>query len=323
MLNRTTGRELLEYMEQENMKDPQIQLSFTEYAKRKSNVDLKIIASPEDPKVLNFLAKLYTSNFAPNIESKDIQVNMGYTILHCRECKTQGYTMSKDNCLSGGRYCLKPIDGADRSIGGEVLLVQAIKNNCTEKILRESNRMKDLMEYYWGLNTSCIKSFSPRCPNSILTKLGIKDKVFKCIKNSFIPIGNRDRPSDYQPKISLEDNEILIDQKAKFNEIENYNNFPMIQVNGWIFHGDVEYNQIMHFICNHINDNLGGCYTMIERYSEGGSSFKWISFFIVVALVVGAIVYCRKNLKLKFRNELSYHIDKSVSNYLQRNGTDL
>lgn len=323
MLNKTTGRQLLDYMEQENMRDPHIEVKFTDFAKQKSNVDIKIIASPEDPKVLDFLANLYTSKFGSLVISKTIDVEMSYTILHCKSCEKQGYTMSKEDCLSGGRYCMKGIEGDNTSVGGEVLLIQAIKNNCTEKVLREKNRIKDMMEYYWVFNSSCLRSFSPKCSNSILSKLGIKDEVFSCIKNSFISITSTESLSNPDPKITLEDNIILRNQKDRFNQIENYNNFPMVKINGWIFHGDTDYNQIMHFVCNHINDELEGCYTMVNRYSQGGSSFKYFAFIIVTLLVVVSIFYCRHNLKLKFKNELSYHIDKSVSNYLQRTGTDL
>lgn len=325
MLNKTTGSELLAYMEQENTKDPHILVRFTEFAKRKSNVDLQIITSPDDQKVMNFLASLYGSKFAQSVVSNDIKVNLGYTVLHCGNCQEQGYTMPKDNCLSGGRYCMKSVEFGDESVNGETMLIQALKNNCTEKILLEgpNKRIHALMEYYWTFNASCIKSFSPRCSNKILTKLGIKDEVFKCIKNSFIQLGSTERPADYDPKIGLEDNQILQGQQKSYNQIENYSNFPMVKINGWIFHGDVDYNQIMHFVCGHINDNLPGCYTLVDRYSEGGSAFKWISFFIILALVGGGIWYCHIHLKLKFRNELSYQIDRSVSSFLERTGTDL
>lgn len=325
MINKDMGLQLIDYIDQENMRDPLIEVGFAEFAKGKANVDLRIVASPEDPKVMNFLAEIYSSKFTNDLINNKVTVALDYTILHCSSCKEQGYTMRKDNCLSGGRYCMKSLRDGEDEIGGEVLLIQALKNNCTEKILREKNEGPNhlmVMHYYWVFNMSCMKSFSPQCSNAILSRLRVKDQVFKCIKDSFIPM-TKEGPASNEPKISLDDNSILKEMETNFKSIENYNSFPLVKINGWLYRGDIDYNQIMNFVCSHIKPDLEGCYTLVDRYSEGGSAFKWIAFLILLSLVIGAIVYCRIQLKKKFRNELSYQIDQSVSSFLQRTGTDL
>ena len=117
-------------MGQEKTEDPKLEISFIDFAKRSPQINLSIIASPDDLKVMDFLGELYQSRFTKDLYSETIRVKLGYTILHCSSCEEKGYNMRKENCLSGGRYCMRPTN--NNAVTGEVMLIQAVKNLCTD-----------------------------------------------------------------------------------------------------------------------------------------------------------------------------------------------
>ena len=255
MLNNIDGEKLITMMLQDTSDDdPMINIQFTELARTSKTVNLKFITGPDDHNVLNMIGKLADSQFLPDLLNKNIEVDLGYTILHCSTCEERGYTSRKDDCLSGGRYCMKSLPG--KNIGGEVMLVQTIKNICAERILKASRKDIGVWEYYWSFAEACLKSFDPKCSNAILTKLNIKKEVFECINKSFIKMTSKGDAQTPSPNIVLEDNTILKDQKSNFDKIKNYNKFPMLKINDWIYNGDIDYNQVMSFICYHIKSDL-------------------------------------------------------------------
>ena len=252
-----------------------------------------------------------------------MKIERKYTMMHCSACEERGYTMARDDCLSGGRYCMKSTLFDD--MAGEVMLVQVLKNKCTEQVLNELKRPQDIWNYYWTANRSCVTDFIPQCFNTILQKLEIKDRVFKCIKDSFEKTAETNDTSG-EPKILLQENKLLRKEKADFSKIEHYSNFPLLKINGMIFYGSLTYKEVMGFVCSHVRDNLNGCSAFNKIVTEKGSNtaFKWFAIIFVIVIFGVIIEVCRRALKHKFEGELSHQIDKSISSFLERTGgTDL
>ena len=285
-----------------------------------------MVISPDDKQATHFLADLYSSTFTQDIKAGNIAIDIAYSMLHCAACEERGFTMAKENCLSGGRYCMKSSRLMDLS--GEVMLVQTIKNICAEVELEKRGQEDKIGEYWWTFNSSCVEEMRPECSNAILKKLGIKNEVFACIKNSFEDSARKLDSNISQPKILLQDNSILRREMMSFSKIENYAHFPMVKVNGMIFYGPTRFRAVMGFICTHVNDNLKGCESGIGLPREivlnkPSQAFKYAAIFVVVLAVSMVLFVCRNKLKAKFDADLAYKIDQSVSEYLKRTGSDL
>jgi len=300
-----------------------IEIGFLSYAMSRSSVSLQFTFSPEDRKVSSFFSSLYESSFTNDIRKNLLAVDRKYTMLHCSACEERGYTMIQPDCLSGGRYCMRSPNYF--LLTGEVMLIQTLKNKCTETILENANRRSAIWEYYWTLNASCINDFDPKCVNTILRKLNIKDEVFDCVKRSFI---KEVQTEEIEPRILLQDNEILRREMSDFSKVEHYVNFPMLKINDIIYNGPLDFKQIMNFICLHVNDKLVGCkeFFIVKELEVEGTKPVYKIFFIVISiLIIGvAIEFCKRYLKRKYEGEISYKIDQSVSSFLEKTGgTDL
>ena len=210
-------------------------------------------------------------------------------------------------------------------ISGEVMLVQTLKNKCTEAILKDKNQQNKIREYYWRFNNSCIATFSPKCINAVLKSLGIKKEVFDCVKSSFIRSTLIDPKADpvqrNEPLILLDDNTLLATEMKVFKAIENYADFPLLKINGVIFYGQVTFREVAEFMCRHVKKDLKGCEEIeeIEVVSEG-RAFRWFALILVIGVFGTIVEVCRRALKKKMESELAYKIDQSVSNFLERSG---
>ena len=327
LVNKTTGDTLRLMLSQVSVEDahPEIEVEFTQMATHQKQVNLQIIGGPDDEKLMDLLARLYNSSFTSDVEAGSLSVTLNYQVLHCAACEQNHFKTHKEDCLSGGRYCMRPAE--DRQTGGETLLVQGLKNVCAEEVLRREGRIKALMEYYWVFNQSCIELLLPRCTNAILKKLAIKDEVMRCVNDSFLSMTDDETKKVNEkkggPNILLQDNAILKKQKKAFSKVQYFNRFPMAKVNGWIYNGDLEFGQLLGFVCLHIKPDLNGCQAVVQFEGEDGAFFKWM-VFLVLSVVFAAVIYiCKTRLKHKFKSELAYQIDQSVNSYLQRTGVDL
>jgi len=210
-------------------------------------------------------------------------------------------------------------------ISGEVMLIQTLKNKCTEAILKDRNQQHKIREYYWRFNNSCIETFSPKCVNAVLKALGIKKEVFDCVKSSFIRSTLVDPKADPMPRteplILLDDNTLLASEMTMFKAIENYADFPLLKINGVNFYGQLTFKDVAEFMCRHVKKDLRGCEDVqeIEVVSEG-KAFRWFALILVVGVFGTVVELCRRALKKKMEGELAYKIDQSVSNFLERSG---
>jgi hypothetical protein len=311
--------------EDEKYLDSKVQINFIDFVQKTKSVELELVHTPENPVAVKFLADLFESKFSKDIGSK-INLNLRYAMMHCAKCQEQGYKLPKSDCLSGGRYCWKGIPEVPHS--GEVVLVQMIKNMCVSSVLKDRQRAEDIGNYYWLYHKNCMTDLDPKCSNSILKSLGIKDLVFDCISESFeqsaLQKGTRKSST---PNIVLQDNKLLREEKERFKKIEHYAHFPLLKVNGMVYSAPITFGSVLGFVCTHINDGLEGCNEMVKVeevvVSTSSRTFEWIFFTIILGAVVGLIVVCRNQLRRKFDSELSYKIDQSITQYLQRTGTEL
>jgi hypothetical protein len=324
LINKRVGVKLRDAVQAEKLAETHLSINFLDLVSKNSNVDLEVTYSPEDPQIARFFADFYVSKFASDSR---ISIGRKYTMLHCSSCAEQGFTMAKENCLSGGRYCMKSSINDD--ITGEVMLVQTLKNKCTEAILQDRNQQNKIREYYWRFNNSCIETFSPKCINAILKALGIKKEVFDCVKSSFIRSTLIDPKADpvqrTEPLILLDDNTLLATEMKSFKAIENYADFPLLKINGVIYYGQISFKEVAEFMCRHVKKDLKGCEDVqeIEVFSEG-KAFRWFALILVIGVFGTVMELCRRALKKKMEGELAYKIDQSVSNFLERSGgTDL
>jgi hypothetical protein len=329
VISHTTGQTLIDVTKQASSEDQnwhmksKIEIDFLAYASRKKVVSLEMTFSPEMSSATKFLSDLYESSFAQDLDN-DLELSLHYPVMHCDKCKENGYKTPKRDCLSGGRYCWKA--NSDSEHGGEIILVQALKNMCTETTLSVKDRRKELGDYYWMYHQNCMEQFTPECPNAILSKLGIKEDVFNCITSSFYSDISRSQDTIVRkhPNIYLQDNYLLRLEKSNFNKIQHYAHFPLVSINDVVYYGPITFRSILGFICRHINDGLKGCSEFITeddvKIQRNKGLFEASFIGLVVLFVLVAIYICKKKLRRKFDSELAYKIDQSVTEYLQKSG---
>lgn len=89
----------------------------------------------------------------------------------------------------------------------------------------------------------------------------------------------------------------------------------MLKVNGLVYHGELNWNNVMHWVCS---DLLSG-----DIRCEGSNAFQtkllWLSSVVCMFLLFFAatIIICKRRLRDKMENELSTQIDQSIKLYLQ------
>ena len=141
-INKKDGMRIRDAVDAEKLSETTISINFLSPIQNANGVNLEIVYSPDDPSMANFFAEYSTHRLATDAS---VSIMRKYTMLHCSSCAEQGFTMAKENCLSGGRYCMKST--TDEGITGEVMLVQTLKNICAEKTLLSNNR-KGILKYY-------------------------------------------------------------------------------------------------------------------------------------------------------------------------------
>lgn len=315
LIDKSVSDLILNVLNAQNQGPTKLRLSFQKFAQQNSSVNLEITYNPDNMFSSRLLADLYSSPFLSDMNLGKLKIDHKYVILGCTACEEKKYTLQKENCLSGGRYCQRSTRSGD--ISGEVLLIQILKNHCVEGALKLDFKTK--AQYHWLANGVCVKDFNPKCFNKVLTKLGIKDQVFKCINSSF-ELG----PSK-SLNIGLNENRVLANYKREFEVVSHFSMFPLIKINGIVFYGEATYKEIMTFVCRHLNSKLGGCATTFGKdttidVEAKGSGLKFVIILFVVLGVAGLIEYCRRHLKKRFESQMTYQIDKSVSEYLDRTG---
>lgn len=304
-----------------------IEIDFMAYVKRKKTVQIEMIYSPDQHSAMKFLADVAESSF-DGILDDGIEINLGIAMMTCEKCKEKGYKTPMPNCLSGGRYCWKA--ETEKTQGGEVVLIQAIKNLCVNTILSIKERRHEMGDYYWLFYKNCMEDFRPECSNKILSKMGIKEDVFKCITTSFYrTVQKEDHNLQMKhPNIFLQDNFLLKMEKQRFNKVEHYAHFPLVKINDVMYYGPISFSSIFGFICNHINDELEGCKQFITEEEKtihrNNRLFEASILSLIVLLCLASAFVCRKKLKRKFDTDLAYKVEQSVTEYLQKNpGTEL
>ena len=332
LLSKQTGDILINIAKQAREEDKnwhirsRIEIDFMSFVQKTKKVSLEMTFSPDQPTGTKLLADIAESPFVQDL-GKNLEIRLNYAMMRCDKCKKDGFKTPKSNCLSGGKYCWT--SETDKSMGGEVVLVQSLKHICTDIVLGDGSKTKELYDYYWLFHKNCGLSIDQTCTNSILKTLGIKDDVFKCVTSSFYKNFNRAEHNFEMkhPNIFLQENSLLHLEKEKFNKIEHYAHFPLIKVNEVIYYGQINYGSVFGYICNHINSDLAGCGPLMTtseiQISRNSRLFENTVIALIVLLVIVGIVVCRTTLKRKFESELSYKIDKSVNEFLQKTGTEL
>lgn len=285
-----------------------------------SNISLQITAPADHLDTYSLLRDLYESDFALDFEEGRLHIDLDYTLLHCDSCKQRGYTSSHPNCLAGGRYCLAPTT-SELSAGhifGRILI-----NKCVERLLNatsdEGLARRKMMEYYWTLRSGCLPEDKQICTLALLDqRLGnITEQVKACVKDSFI---SQQDAEGHSVDMKLLDNSILMNTSAKFSKVKSFGTFPLIQVNGLVFTGQLTLSDLKSFLCGHLRGTLKGC---VERKEvlvagSGANAYKIAVVVFNGFLAIAVIVFCKQKLQHKFRNELTYKLDETVSSYLSR-----
>lgn len=328
IINHSDGQAMIDITEQAQSNDrhwhtkSKIEVDFLEYAKRGSKVNLELVFSPDSREALKFLADTYSSAFSKDL-GKKLNIQLRYSLLHCADCKKEGHKLPRNDCLSGGRYCMKST--SFENLNGQTMLIQTIKNMCTESVLAVKGREAELATYFYLFNANCIDTFSATCANSILTKLGIKEAVFDCLYGSFINHANRAElmtRSTKNPNVMLQDNVFLKQEMTHFKKIEHYAHFPLIKVNGIHFYGPISYYSVFGFICRHIDDSYEGCssiFTEEEIIIYRNNRIFQLSIAGIIGLaVISTMFLCRRQMVKKFDTDLAYKVDQSVTEFLHK-----
>lgn len=316
LIDRAIGQNL-HYFLQSQLKDPiRLSLSFKKFAQQNSTINLQITYNPDNMFSAGLLTALYSSPFLSDMNAGRLQVDHKYVILHCTACEEKKYTFQQENCLSGGRYCQR--SSRSSQISGEVMLVHALKNHCVDSRSLDLS-LKVRANYHWLVNSVCVKDFNPKCTNKVLSKLGIKEQVFRCVNSSF-DIG----PSK-SLNIGLNENRVLSSYKRDFDTVSHFSMFPLVKVNGIIFYGEGTFKEVMTFVCRHLNSKLVGCATVFGEDKKidvevSGSGLKIVIILFVILSVAGLIEFCRRKLKKGFEAQMSHQIDESVNEYLEKTG---
>jgi hypothetical protein len=217
----------------------------------------------------------------------------------------------KENCLSGGRYCALPSrDG----LKGEKVLMQNLYHICVEKYAKKKDQMLIWGEYLYQFDKVCAKDMELTCTKKLLKKLKVTDKIEKCVSDSIDQKGK-------SPRIFLDDNKLLKEQKEKFEAVKNFNRFPLLKINDIVYYGRLDTKNVMSFICRHVRDNLTGCVDYVTKIEEK----KGHGFTIFVTIVVGVIFLwlfnkCRISLRMRFENEMNLQVDQSINKFLAKTG---
>lgn len=274
-----------------------------------------------------FLRDFYNSDFTIDMIEDKMHIDLDYSMLHCESCARQGYQIHHENCVSGGRYCLRPSQGPQGKSFLSVfdLFGRILINKCVEKILKDSlpleQAKKKIFEYYWTLAEGCLPEDKPRCTQALLEKRIQAESFSKasaCVRESFVKQKDKD---GQEVEMELLDNTILADQRAKFEKVKDLGNFPLVQINDIVFNGPLDYHELGTYICNHLSSSFRGCYDLNRKeklVNGAGTFFRVIIVISIGLLVLASLMLCKRHLKERYQRELNYKVNQTIDSYMSR-----
>ena len=161
-----------------------------------------------------------------------------YALWFCPACKDTNYTLSTENCLSNGRYCLP--DGESKNLKN-VLGREVVYEDLTQLCLFTLDQQK-WWDYIEGFYNYCFVNKEAnlslkQCSEYVYTRNQYdKVKVEMCINDSFID----------RNLTNLHDGEnILLNQEQKSFIREGVQSWPTLRINNETFR--VYYNKYFFF----------------------------------------------------------------------------
>lgn len=224
--------------------------------KKKKVVEMGIWTAACDNQGKQFLSDF--SKYAKRLGDHFL-VKPKYLHWQCHGCSEN---IIDNSCVSSGLYCGMLLGS---NLSGRQVVMEDLRQKC---ILKESGQ-KSWWDYVTLRQTKCGQNMDEGCSESIQLLMGLDDsQIDKCMKESFIG-------SD-----TTSDNTLLAQDMDKEN---NAILLPQIDINGFIFKGDLNATDVFKTICESYKDKPFAC---LEDEPIPISEKVISVFVLLVALVV-------------------------------------
>ena len=242
----------------------------------------------------------------------------------------------KENCFSGGKYCIYPRFDLNITDGRRILM-ENIRQKC---IYNDSYVKLNQTDIYWNYMNyfylNCIgngtqaKNFTDECSIDSMEATNVDpNSISSCLYKSFGVNNNEseiftsyllNRNSDY---LIRENNILKADRENKENH--NINLIPKLLINNRTFWGSWNGENIFEAICASFKNKPEVCYDegAFEKENSPGMSMGIVILIIILVIVFNIIIFilCRRYIKGRISDkiketDMTDRINTVVSNYL-------
>ncbi|EGR29831.1 pa domain protein [Ichthyophthirius multifiliis] len=269
-INKSNGEQIQNFILQNPNQKVDIKVEFEQH-KEANNINVVFWMSSLDQDSYQFIKNFKKHYDAIQLEGFNIKFQVHFALTYDIESRENFYSLTKDNCVSNGRYCSPELKDNDELTSSVVLedLRQIIISKLYPKLW---------WDYAIDFGDVCLNSKSAReleiCSYKSMENVGFKEEQIEAVKlqfeKSFIKQG-------YQPiNYAVNDNKILSAELLTFFELE-VDIFPALIVNQDFFRGDITAEgPIYEFICDAFIDQPLNCFNSFDKYVE----FKHGLFFL-------------------------------------------
>ena len=265
---------------------------------------IRVFMSPQllDNPMIPFLRDLL--QFQTQLRDYALEVN--FAIGFCKSCKEKGFMRKEPGCLSAGRYCIVAPEAKTNELTKEAVRQICIRNayppahNLVGYLAAMKAEVENLREGQ-VFKEKDLEGISRR------VMAGLKmdpDRIQTCYVESFLK-----HASERKTDPELNDNDLLRSEQKEFQEVNKYNIFPLLIVNGIYYDRGINIREFVGFACKlKIFDCRG--------FARAKSLFVVGLATVSLSLLATFALFCRRAMKRRMESELGVKVNEAVHKYL-------
>lgn len=265
---------------------------------------IRVFMSPQlmDNPMIPFLADLRQFN----AHLKDFVVEVSFAVGYCKSCKDKGFLRKDPTCLSAGRYCVINAEFKTNELAKEAVRQICIRNSYPpiDNLIGYLVRMKTDIEALHEAKLFKEKDLASLSQKAIADLKMDPVLIHKCYEQSFLKSTGEQKADP-----DLDDNDLLRSEQKDFQEVNRYNIFPLVIVNGIYYDKSINVRDFVTFACRM---NIFDC----RGYARVKGLFVVALLTFSLLVVATSALFCRRAMRKKMESELSLKVNEAVQKYL-------
>ena len=327
LISKEDGDKLISYYRDtrgDTSKSKQIVLEMNFDIEHKNNtVNYTIWYTPDQESVYTLMNDLYYYH----LELGDLATLKVHFLTYTHFSYNEANKTAREDCLGGGKYCMRPDKEGTGIKSGRTILMETIKQICVYKYAYGTLQPDLFWIYLQNFYQNCIlkNKFSATCSTYQTKQSNIPiDWINNCMNESFVATPEEKKKRNYEYVATNS----LLEEEYKARK-ENYiYRAPSLFINDRLFLGSWRADYIFEGICAAFQKKPEICYKEGGFEREKKMSMFTLIFVVLLIIVANVIIFviCMKVIKKKIQerldaSDINRKIDTVVNSYLQMRET--